>query len=337
MLKVLDNFFTEEILNELLLDYRNIQMKYGWPSNKKTDPHGHWNFDFGKCSSLNLADIKDKLPNNLKKIENYIKDKVDILNDAILIRCYINGHTYGVDGYYHTDSDRPDEITFVFYLVNDKWKFDWGGETSFITPNEEVYSVIPKKNRAVIFQANILHCARGVSRKYTGLRKTLMFKFRKKRSDNFEKLSKFLFANNALNYEHSNGSLHDHLVRTYQLLENGNLPEYVCFAAGLHSVFGTSIYKNKLLNLEEDKDLIINEFGEKTFELVSYFSKINRPKTLETYDDNNIEFNDGSFVKLDDDIILNLKYIECANLEDQKSLNIEKYPNLYNLWHNNVK
>lgn len=336
MMKVLDNFFTEEILNKLLTDYNNSPMRYGWLSHEQNDPHGHWFLDFGKTNSKNLSDVSNNIPEFLLHVKNYITDKIDILDNTVLIRCYIGGHTFGVDGYYHTDSTRSDEITFVFYLVEGKWEFDWGGETSFITPNEEVFSVIPKKNRVVIFQSNIQHCARGVSRKYNGLRKTLMFKFRRKRSDNFEKLSRFLVKHNALNYNHMIGSLHDHLVRTYQLLENGNLPEHVCFAAGLHSVFGTTIYRNQLLKLE-DKDLIINEFGEKTFVLVSYFSRINRPKTLETYVDNNIEFNDGSFIKLDDDIILNLKYIECANLEDQKSLNIEKYPNLYNLWYNNVK
>lgn len=218
---VIDNFLDEEIYTTLSEIANRSSYTPGWKSSKKTDPHGHWNINFAKtlAGAANLADISYSMPDKLKIAWNSIKEKYS-LEDMKLLRCYINAHTYGVDGYTHKDSFRDDEWTIVIYLV-DKWNVDWAGETIILEDDEIVKSVIPKRNRAVIFPGKNMHAARAVSRMCYDLRRTLMFKFRAKRCDDFERLSQFLINKGANKHKHSRGSLHDHLMRNFSLLKIG--------------------------------------------------------------------------------------------------------------------
>jgi len=336
MIKIIDNFLPEEEYDDLIKSYSNLSLNYGWKSNKNTDPHGHWNYNISKTGPDNLANITSRLPKKINEIWEHVKNKEIMVDNHALLRCYINGHTYGNEGYFHTDSKRNDEVTIVIYLC-DKWNLDWAGETCFSDEKMEsiIFAASPKKNRAVVFPSNLPHCARAVSRKFLGLRKTLMFKSRTLRTPNFEKLSSFLFENNALNFKHKDGTLHDHLVRVYQLLEKKGLPEYVCFGGGLHSVFGTNAFTKQLFT-EENNQIIIDTFGYEAFGLAKLFSKAKRPKTLEEVnimqDGYALELNDGSTTYVDSNVFNNLRMIECANLEDQNSLNMDKYPNLCEVW-----
>jgi SM-20-related protein len=60
-----------------------------------------------------------------------------------------------------------------------EWKIDWGGETIFWDrgKREIVKSILPKSNRLILFESNIWHGARPLSRYCSMLRITLMFKF----------------------------------------------------------------------------------------------------------------------------------------------------------------
>jgi hypothetical protein len=340
MIEVIDDYLPEEMFESIQDNLSRYGMLYGWKANGDSDPHGHWNHNISNSHSENLADISDILTPELKSVWDFIRPKqhhIDYtLNDfvePILLRCYVNSHTYGNDGYFHKDSLREDETTIVLYL-NDTWDKDFAGETTFIENNEIIKSVLPKRNRAVIFNGNNQHCARGVSRKFNGVRQTLMFKFRNRRS-NFEKLSKFLYENKATHILHTNGTLHDHLVRVFQLLEDRGCPEEICLAGGLHSVFGTNIFKNKLFNISE-QFVLGDVFGHKVSFIASMFATLDRPKTLENYViiDNKIYLNSliNEPYVVSYEILHALQTIECANLQDQKSLTKEKYPNLYAFW-----
>jgi hypothetical protein len=333
---VIDNFLDEKIYTTLYDISNRTSYTPGWKSSKKTDPHGHWNINFSKTAiagGSNLADISYIIPDTLKFTWNYIKEKYSF-EDMKLLRCYINAHTYGVDGYTHKDSFRDDEWTIVIYLV-DTWNVDWAGETIILEDNEIVKSVIPKRNRAVIFPGKKMHAARAVSRLCYDLRKTLMFKFRAKRCDDFERLSQFLINKGANTHKHSRGSLHDHLMRNFSLLKDKGYDAELCFAAGLHSIFGTNAFAKCVLR-EDDFDELSAEFGDKAASLARLFSAISRPKTLENPESlNELE----AVIKTRDDTIMTipryafdeLRIMEAANLFDQKSLNIEKYPNLCEL------
>jgi SM-20-related protein len=339
--KVIDNFFPEELFKKFQEKIFTTPMLYGWKSNGKTDEHGHLNTKIINGGSSNLANMESEIQDeDVRKMWEFVKEYFK--EDFALLRCYINGHTYGIGGYFHTDSKRNDELTTVLYLNKD-WNPDWAGETVFLDDqNEIVKSVLPKENRLVIFPGNMQHCARAVSRNCTDLRLTFMFKARRKRTENFEKLSTFLYNNGATKHNHQLGTLHDHLVRCYNHLARRNYPDYLCFAAGLHSVFGTNVFKNNILTYY-DEPKIVKEFGKEAFLLAKLFSVIKRPQTLETPKSRNdtsvfVEMAEtDQLVELPINMYNDLCLIECANLFDQKSLNEERYPTLYSLWNQNLE
>lgn len=341
-IKVIGNFFPKEMFESFVKQYKNVPMNYGWKGGHKHDPHGHWNHSFFQASSANLADHSSKVEGIVAEMLQYTKNH-NVLKggNLALLRCYINGHTYGVDGYFHQDSHREDEITTVLYM-NEEWAPNWAGETVFInTENKTALqkSVLPYPNRMVIFPSVVPHAARGVSRKFMGLRQTFMFKFRQKRSANFEKLSTFLVDNKATSLKHQEGSLHDHLVRVYQILESNGLPEHVCFGGGLHSVFGTNAF-TKFIFTDADTQRLIDNFGVRAVELAKLFSNIHRPKYLEnpkSINDNEVvvELNDGNDLTIDIKTYHELCAIECANLIDQDSF--KNKINLQSFWSQNVE
>ena len=91
--------------------------------------------------------------------------------DSALVRCHLNGYTYGTDGYFHTDSQRSDEHTTILYMV-DHWQPDWAGETGFLGENGEmIKAVLPgvigrsdfpqaPSTRAARFPGNAWRCER---------------------------------------------------------------------------------------------------------------------------------------------------------------------------------
>jgi hypothetical protein len=180
----------------------------------------------------------------------------------------------------------------------------------------------------------MLHAGRSVSRKCTVLRKTLIYKARKKRSANFEKLSLFLRKIGALNYGHQKGTLHDHLVRTFSILERRGFKDAVCFGGGLHSIYGTNAFKHSVMT-PDAKPAIIDEFGHDAEHMAYLFSILDRPKTLETplsldSDHAMVRRNDKQQLRLQRQIFDDLRKIECANLQDQNSL--DGYSALSELW-----
>jgi SM-20-related protein len=323
---VLDNFLPHDAFGNLTRFISNEPMAYGSRSNLRTDPHGHWMRNFVTGSRLNLANVSDDLDAKeeaapLSVAWKFLRDTR--LNNEILIRCYLNGYTYGTDGYFHVDSERSGEHTTILYM-NDYWEPDWAGETVFLgSDGDIIQSVLPRMNRAVIFPSNMQHAGRSVSRKCVVLRKTLIFKSRERRSDNFEKLSAFLRKVGAGNHSHKSGTLHDHLVRTFSILEAKGFDSAVCFGGGLHSIYGTNAFAHRVLE-PAAKATIVEEFGPRAEELARLFSELERPKTLETPKDLNpdsavVELRDGRTLTLARETFDDLRKIECANLIDQNS------------------
>uniref|UniRef100_Q01SP9 Prolyl 4-hydroxylase, alpha subunit n=1 Tax=Solibacter usitatus (strain Ellin6076) TaxID=234267 RepID=Q01SP9_SOLUE len=341
-IQVVDDFLPPKDYESLARLVSNVPMEYGSLSNVNTDPHGHWSRKFVRAGRHNLADVSWVLQGNaalapLNIAWEFLRDR-RLPGDSVLIRCYLNGYTYGVDGYFHRDSSRGDELTAILY-VNDHWEPDWGGETAFLDEQGDIVkSVLPRRNRVVIFPANMLHAGRGVSRKCTVLRRTMIYKTRKKRSANFEKLSLFLRKMGATNCGHKEGTLHDHLVRTFAILEKRGYTDEVCFGGGLHSIYGTNIFQQSILT-PESRSLISNEFGNGAEELAFLFSTLERPLTLEAplkllLDEAVVARRDKQTLNLRREIFNDLRKIECANLEDQNSLG--NYKTLKTLWHEDL-
>lgn len=177
---LIDNFLPAEQLAKLQEFFQtNVFWSYGWQSNRENTPFSHWNHDFLKTKGDNQENQEQLLLANdaLGPIRDlWLKLKADHLKDHALVRCYANAHTFGVEGYPHTDSRKPGNYTTIVY-VNPIWKPEWAGETVFFNDlGDIIHAVLPKPERITIFDGRIRHAARGLSRICPAMRVTLMFK-----------------------------------------------------------------------------------------------------------------------------------------------------------------
>ena len=318
MILVKEGLLSKEDLDKALYFINKANWAYGWRSNLDRG-YGHWNVDFTKTGKNNPTDVSASLPPVLMPI--WLKVNQMFFNgQAKLTRSYANRQTFGTEGYIHTDTERDEDYTCLVYM-DPEWDVNWGGETAFYSKDmkEIVKSVIPSYGRAAIFKGNIPHCAKPVSRICPVARTTLMFKVTvnpKAIYTSEELLTNFLDEIGATKRPHKRGSLADHLIRTYHLLKGVGAGDILALAGGLHSVYGTNAYKNKVLPKESTK--VREVFGPEVDRLVRLFSSSNRPDCLEKPD--------GTLDELD---LFLLRSIECANLHDQEELDPEKYPNLY--------
>jgi SM-20-related protein len=331
---VIDNFLPDQVYDRLREHVQAQAMTYGAKSNSQTDPHGHWSWKPVHDNQKNLADLTGKLPPLLGDTwrQVCIGAADDWRTPPKIIRCYANGYTYGTDGYFHTDSQRTDEQTFIIYICDD-WFPDWAGETVMLDDNIEggYRAVLPRPNRAVILPSRMLHAARAVSRKCTVLRTTFMFKTRPRRVENFERLSAFLVEHGALKHKHQEGTLHDHLCRVYQLLEDKKLGPATCYGGGIHSIYGTNAFKVKLLTPDAiNRSTVAQYFGEEAEALAYMFSVLDRPKTLERPDGGILKLSYLHNVEVSGAMLKSLQLIEAANLLDQSSL--ANWPKLKGMW-----
>lgn len=318
MIKVKDDIIDSKLLDKALAYINTANWSYGWPSN--TDmPYGHWNADFTHTTKNNPTDVSSRVPAALLPIWEQVNNEF-FGGQAKLVRCYANRHTFGTEGYIHTDTQRKEDQTCVVYM--DKvWEPDWGGETAFYDENitEIVKATLPKFGRIVVFAGDIPHCAKPVSRICPKVRTTLMFKVTidpKAVYQSEELLTDFLTEIGANALPHKRGSLADHLIRTYHILKSVGAGDILALAGGLHSIYGTSTFKYNLL--ADDNRMVASRFGPEVDRIVRLFSAQNRPSSL--------EIPDGS---LDDLDLFLLRCIECANLHDQNELNPKVYPNLH--------
>lgn len=318
MIKVKDDIIDTKELDKALAYIDKANWSYGWPSNTNM-PYGHWNVDFTRTPKNNPTDVTALLSPEIAPIWSHV-NKQFFNGQARLVRSYANRHTFGTEGYIHTDTNRKEDQTCVIYM-DKEWKADWGGETAFYDKDitEIVKATIPKYGRVVVFPGDIPHCAKPISRICPKVRTTLMFKVTidpKAVYQSEELLTEFLTEIGANALPHKRGSLADHLLRTYHLLKAVGAGDILALAGGLHSVYGTNAFKNNLL--KDGNRLIATRFGSEVDRLVRLFSVQDRPNTLENPD--------GS---LDDLDLFLLRCIECANLQDQAELTAEVYPNLH--------
>lgn len=333
--KIIDNVLDDVSWRALYAHVASQPMQYGAKSNSATDPHGHWSWKPLYDEQQNLADLTNYLPKELRSTWERIEPKV-VGGRSQVIRSYANGYTYGTDGYTHVDSQRSDEHTIILYMV-DQWHPDWAGETCFFKNGEIVAAVLPKPNRAVVAPSDMLHCARAVSRKCTTMRRTLMFKVRPRRSAGYEKLSQWLVLAGALLHKHQKGTLHDHLMRVYSLMQERPCPEVACIAGALHSIYGTNAFPKALIERRpEYRAHMAVLWGKDVENLVYLFSMIDRPKVLEQYTLKTVATLTTPAGERIDATALQQEYlclIEAANLLDQGQLG--KWPVLKAIWETN--
>ena len=252
---------------------------YGWKSNGNLPfDQGHWNRQVMRRSRHYKYDASE-LPHfsdpAIVELWNALNEQ---LGGRALVRCYINGYSYGTDGYVHTEDHPTADIEdgqseTIFVYLNDKWNINWGGETILLDGEQEIVkAVIPKKNRAFVFDSHLLHAARPLTRACSELRSIIVFKTANK--ELFDNPAvKWLIDNT--NQEHTGRTLFQHLWFTCRILEENGFPKEVCGAGLFHSVYGTTEWKSITTEDREKVRGFIERRGE---ELVWEFHKLSRDR-----------------------------------------------------------
>lgn len=174
MIKIIDNLLPETLLIQCVQEAeasRNYCVLH---------PAGDGSYCFKYswmfCNVTDNSIIENKEIKNLwDEVQKYLPINIR------LHRGYINAHTYGVEDAIHIDdADIKNGLTVIVYLCSD-WYPEWFGQTMFFNSsdkhhNEITQSVLPRFNRILIFDKNIPHCVSPLSRKFTGVRLTCMFK-----------------------------------------------------------------------------------------------------------------------------------------------------------------
>lgn len=314
--------FPEDLLKAVNTTIRRVPWRYGWASNRSIE-FTHWNHDFAGAGADNGLDVSDKLTGSIKAAWEYLQ--AEYLGPQDLLRCYTNTHTYGVEGYPHTDSKRAADHTIVIYMTKD-WQRAWGGETVVYEGDRIVHAELPKFNNGIIFPGAAEHCARSVTRICPAQRITLMFKFAAKNTDpQRERIQRLLESLGADKIKHKNGKLLNHLLRVYDTLKQNGHDDVVAGAGGLHSIFGTNIFQHQTITAE-NRQLVVDAIGESATQLVELFRDIRRPYTLESaIKTNEAELNSGGQIALTKNQLNSICSIEAANLADQKTLKNHPY------------
>lgn len=309
-IQIFENFFSEV---DFLLDGPNKPFTYGWKASKQSYDQGHWNnlVAGDKYESEDpLYDVSDREEFYLKKPWETIITK---LGHRRLRRAYYNGYTYGTDGYFHQDSTRLDYTKYrknsiaiqetVLCYCNEMWKPDWAGETTFMSTkndNNLLCSVLPKINRVVYFNGEINHCARPVSRSFSGLRTILAFKTIR---DFYDERNAIDFIRNLTkDIPHSGRTFFDHLFKCMMMLKESGFPQEVYLAALYHSVYDTEFFK---ADLNIPRETIKEIIGPDSERLSHMFCTL-RPR-LETILNGNLSVTDRYHLAL----------IEYVNLVEQ--------------------
>ena len=187
MLCVEDGFLSAEQLKPIAQILRKPVWSFGWTSNPGTNHRPFWHVGLG---DFRIAKCKNEITQSERRQlfavrypeihEVWTRLRETYFNDGELLRVYANGHTFGLDGDIHRDSQRDaGEYTAIIY-VNETWFSAWGGETQFFSEDMSriTQSIIPSPGRLAVFHGSIPHAAKAPSRDCPYLRTSLVFKIK---------------------------------------------------------------------------------------------------------------------------------------------------------------
>lgn len=145
MIKIFDNFFTEDEFN--LIHSTSINSSYHY---------GELDYD-GVLPTGMTSDLTEDM-DVYQIISNKILSLNNKLNKEKIYRMYINCFAPMEHPHFHYDCDQNSlGITFLYYL-NKIWHIDDGGETQFLM-NDQITGVLPLPNRMIAFDSRLLHKA----------------------------------------------------------------------------------------------------------------------------------------------------------------------------------
>ena len=176
--QVFDDCLPESLYQSLLSGAGRLGWRFDWST--PTNPHSrYWHHEVGYGNKQNTVDVTDRVRKHpLQEFGQYI----DWLRSHMvspgtrILRFYLNAHTFGTDGWPHTDTDRGEELTTILYLTPG-WQPEWCGETVVFNAQRDIEtSVLPRQNRLLSFASDRLHSPRPLAKAFGGLRVVLVVK-----------------------------------------------------------------------------------------------------------------------------------------------------------------
>jgi SM-20-related protein len=176
--QIFDDALPQDLYKELLLAKRRVGWQWGWNTPSNSDSR-YWHHEVGRGRKANTEDVSHFVRQHpiaaYARYMDWLRTHL-VPADTKVLRFYLNGHTYGTDGWPHTDTDRGEELTGVLYL-NAEWKPEWCGETVVFDGNGDIEAaVLPRANRLLVFPSDRVHAPRPLSKAFDGLRVVLVVK-----------------------------------------------------------------------------------------------------------------------------------------------------------------
>ncbi|MBM2772021.1 2OG-Fe(II) oxygenase [Burkholderia territorii] len=183
-INVFDDLVPAHLRQSLSELVRGPIWQYGWRSNTRRDRFCFWHASFAGGGIESRANCEMELSKNAAAVPVYELWK--LLSSGPLkghepLRVYANSHTYGVEGYVHTDNDDTENYFSTIYYAHQTWHKNWSGETLFFTRDGQdiVKAVYPSPGRIVSFPGSLPHAAHAPSRECAELRVSIVFKSQK--------------------------------------------------------------------------------------------------------------------------------------------------------------
>ena len=155
--------------------------RYGWPINDAYFSRPCWHAFIAGSQRVEGHSAEQELrghPNWSVLYDIWMRLKQAYMPEAILLGVYANGQTFGQDSPIHRDNKSSKQGKTVVVFCNDHWATCWGGELVFYDNQKQdvIRSVLPRPNRAVIFNGHIPHSARSPAINCDQLRVSIAFK-----------------------------------------------------------------------------------------------------------------------------------------------------------------
>jgi SM-20-related protein len=154
---------------------------YGWRSNTSHDRYCFWHAHFAGGDGKSRRDCSGELENNqgaapVLALWKFLS--AGMLRGHQPLRVYANSHTYGIEGYVHTDSTDEENYFTTIYYAHQVWRRNWSGEILFFERDSEeiVKAVYPRPGRLVSFRGSTPHMAHAPSRECPELRVSIVIK-----------------------------------------------------------------------------------------------------------------------------------------------------------------
>lgn len=122
----------------------------GWSGAPK-EPYRHW------AAYPEFSGVYKDIFNCLNESAKY--EGLTLVPERVIVNCY----NHGDSSWLHKDGDDDRHWTFLLFM-NEYWDLNWGGDFVLIKDNEIYQAVAPTPGKFILFQGNILHAARPVSR-----------------------------------------------------------------------------------------------------------------------------------------------------------------------------